>query len=166
MSFMDSIYLAPGPDFTWRAYISAEKPQPDAALLTAEHDYPVEVFYTRTDLNGSTIYELETCQSREELLNHLTWIGKCRYSLSQIWDFDENQEHSKAIDRILDDSYKRRMEIIVKESEEMFSDSDVEAKDANSVSLANKIDGAKERHIAQFANSSFTGISLANDKQH
>ncbi len=113
-----TIYLCPKNEHTYSAAAVSGTPPFDGAIkLAEERDYPAEVIYTRTDLNGSTCLESERCASMSELLSALDWCGKCGYTVHELWDFDLGKTQDKGIVDLFDDVYQHRMKRIGKEAE-------------------------------------------------
>ena len=112
-----AIYLTPNADRSWSASISALPDYSNSALLTTEKTYPATLYYSRTDLNGSSVMEREICQSRVELLQTLNWLGKCGYLPMELWDFDAESVLDRQLTNILLDNQKRRMELIEKDQD-------------------------------------------------
>ena len=88
----DRLYLSIDSDKIWSANFADHAPSADAAPFVKEGSYPVELFFARTDVNGSRIVEMDTCNNREALLESLNWCGKCGYSLLELWDFDIDKD--------------------------------------------------------------------------
>lgn len=65
------------------------------------------MYYHRIDLNGSCTLEKECCQTREELITTLDWLGKCGAPPLSFWRFDHNAPMDDALIDILNNSYKR-----------------------------------------------------------
>lgn len=66
-----------------------------------EKDYPVDLYYVRTDINGSSSVEKETCESRKDLIKALNWLGECGYTPLKVWDFNvETTRNEKALEII------------------------------------------------------------------
>lgn len=103
----DMVYLVPNADDSWKTVITVTPPAPAAAVLSAEEDYPVEVYYRRTDLNGSGTIEMDHCQNREELTRSLDWIGQCGHLILSFWTFQHDMPMENALTEILDKAYER-----------------------------------------------------------
>jgi len=103
----DMVYLVPNADDPWKTVITDTPPAPAAAVLSAEEDYPVEVYYRRTDLNGSGTIEMDYCQNREELTRSLDWIGQCGHLILSFWTFQHDMPMENALTEILDKAYER-----------------------------------------------------------
>lgn len=69
----------------WACKVGADS---NGILLVQEQNYPVELYYTRLDLNGSSILEREVLENRNDLLKAMQWHGQCNHVIEQIWDFD------------------------------------------------------------------------------
>ena len=109
------IFLVQNPNKTWSAKIADKKPfrlLSNIAELTPEKEYPVEVFYRRTDLNGSSVVEADICPDRNSLLESLNWIGKCGYSILSLWDYEIHRPISADLQAIFDDAYSRSQKLL------------------------------------------------------
>ncbi len=103
---LKKVYLIPREDGTWDTAITNVLPAP-AAALSPEGPYPAEVYYRRTDLNGSGTIEMDSCQNSQELIQSLNWIGQCGYLLLCFWDFQHDMPMEHALSSILDNVYDR-----------------------------------------------------------
>lgn len=103
----EKVYLVPNTDGTWKTMITDTLPTSDAAVITTEGTYPVDIYYHRIDLNGSCTLEKECCQTREELTSTLDWLGKCGSAPLSFWTFDHNAPMDGALIEILNNSYDR-----------------------------------------------------------
>lgn len=113
------VYLVPETDGAWSAVVSANKPSHSVALLTQEGDYPVNLYYSRLDMNGSSCFERETIADRESLLETLNWIGQCCHFPKVLWEFDAGKPMSKELMDIFNASYDSRMKQVQAELAEM-----------------------------------------------
>ena len=102
-----SIYLVPKTDGTWKTMLTDPPPTSDAASISKEGHYPVDVYYHRIDLNGSCVFEKECCQTREDLISMLDWLGQCGAPPLSFWSFDHNKPMDSALIKILNSSYDR-----------------------------------------------------------
>lgn len=131
MDMKDQIYLASESDGSWSAFVFSSKSLDCAgALLTTEGQYPAELYYLRTDINGSSILERDICPDRQTLIASLNWIGSCGYSIVSLWDFDRENSFSQELMDIFAASYRRRAEEIrleLLEGLDFASDIDVKA---------------------------------------
>lgn len=117
-----SIYLCPQEDHTYSAAVSLDKPPFSGALkLAVEQDYPVDVLFARTDLNGSTCFESEQCTDLSDLLSALDWCGKCRYTIHCVWDFDIDKTENQDLIQLFNDAYVRRCSLIAEQFDAMLS---------------------------------------------
>jgi len=103
----DMVYLVPNADDTWKTVITDTPPAPTAAVLSTEEDYPVEVYYRRTDLNGSGTIEMDHCLNRQELARSLDWIGQCGHLILSFWTFQYDMPLENTLTEILDKAYDR-----------------------------------------------------------
>lgn len=113
------VYLVPETDGAWSAVVSADKPSHSVVLLTQEGDYPVNLYYSRLDMNGSSCLERETIADRKSLLETLNWIGQCRHFPKVLWEFDAGKPISKELVGIFNASYDSRMKQIKLELAEL-----------------------------------------------
>jgi len=114
-----SVYLTPNNDRTWSASIDSSPSHSNSVLLTAVKDFPVQVYFSRTDLNGSSVMEAETCSDKNDLLYLMNWIGKCGFLPEEFWDFNIEKVQNQELIAVLSDSQNRRYEMIQKEQEKM-----------------------------------------------
>lgn len=109
------IFLVQNPNKTWSAQISDKRPfriLSNVAELTSEKEYPVQIFYRRTDLNGSSVVDSDVCPNRDSLLQSLNWFGKCGYSILSLWDYEINRPISADLQAIFDNAYDRRQKLL------------------------------------------------------
>lgn len=102
-----TVYLVPKTDGTWKTMITDTPPTSDAASISTEGHYPVDVYYHRIDLNGSCVFEKECCQTREDLISTLDWLGQCGAPPLSFWSFDHKKTMDSALIKILNSSYDR-----------------------------------------------------------
>lgn len=103
----DKVYLVPNADGTWKTIITNTPPTSDAALISNEGTYPVDVYYYRSDLNGSSTLEKDCCQTREELIHLLDWLSQCGSLPRSFWSFDYHSPIDSTLNKILNSSYDR-----------------------------------------------------------
>lgn len=116
-----AIFLCPQYDNTYSAcYTLGSLPSSDAVHLVNEQEYPVNVYFMRSDLNGSADYHTEICENLNELLSTLDWCGQCRYMITAVWDHDLDKTENKELVDLLADAWSRRMELGREEAEEAF----------------------------------------------
>lgn len=84
-------YLTLNEDRTWSCSVAETEPSAQAALLVQEGAYPTEMYYTRADLNGSSVMESVACKDREDLKQCLNWVGQIGGTVESLWDFDHKQ---------------------------------------------------------------------------
>lgn len=113
------VYLIPGSDGKWSAVVSADNPVSSSALLTPEGPYPVDLYYARLDMNGSSNLERETIADRKSLLETLNWIGQCCHFPKALWEFDAGKPLRKELMDIFNASYDSRMKQVQAELAEM-----------------------------------------------
>lgn len=117
----DNIYLKMNENREWSAMVGTESPCEGAVLFVEEQDYPVDIVYYRTDINGSSSMEVDLCRNREELLKSLNWIGACGYVPVQVWDYDMDKCDNRELVDIFHAGVNRRYEIIQEEMDAMMS---------------------------------------------
>lgn len=93
-----------------------------AMPFVKEQDYPVKVYFERTDINGSSIMECESCCNREELLSLLNWIGKAGFIPVECWDFSIEKMEDPMIQNMFQAGLQRRYEEASKAIDEMLED--------------------------------------------
>ena len=103
----NTVYLVPNSDDTWITKVADAKPAPTAAALCIEGTYPVNLYYSRTDLNGSSTLERDNCQNREELMHTLNWIGECGYVPLSVWEYHAEKPMENSLANILNKAYDR-----------------------------------------------------------
>lgn len=106
----NKIYLKLNDDRTWSAVVAAEQPTKDHVFFTSEGEYPTEILYSRNDLNGSGVLSGDECPDRESLLQSLTWIGQCGYTVLNLWDYDIEYPWDAKIEAIFEAAHQRRYE--------------------------------------------------------
>lgn len=107
----------------------------DALLFVQEKEYPVELYYTKLDLNGSSNLEREVLENRNDLLEAMQWHGQCNHVIEQIWDFDIN-----SCDKRLFEFFKEVYDKAMHNIEIALSCDDIDEKEISS--LDNKIQDA------------------------
>ncbi len=133
----DQVFLTPNPDRTWSATVNSSAETAAGVFFTAEGPYPADLYYYRTDLNGSSVLEKETVLDRNALLSSLNWIGQCGYTVCSLWDYDMEKPITKGLERIFNDASERRREKLMAalfEMEETMEEDDIEASYKNSLS--------------------------------
>ena len=141
-----TVYLVPNSDDTWTTKVSDTLPVPGAAALCKEGTYPVDVYYSRMDLNGSRVYEQDICQNREELLQSLNWIGRCGYVPLSVWEYQVEKPMENVLSDILDKAYDRGAKLRQQALSEMEELSDREPLDVlieKAESVAKCFDGTE-----------------------
>ena len=142
---MSNIYITGGSDSTWKVFASDAFSQNGIKLCT-EGEYPVDVLFRRTDINGSVVYDDKTCADQKELLSCLNYIGECRFTLEQVWDFDIDNIKEPVIIDLFNKAYLRRAEIAQAEMEAAFSDPEPNvSEDKKTQSLSNLLSSAAAR---------------------
>ena len=104
----NKIFLIPGNNEYWSAFISTRSSDDYAVELVAEGKYPAEIYYERLDLNGSGVVDGCICHDRNELLQTLNWIGACGHTPLTIWDFDIDKPISESLCQLLQNTYAHK----------------------------------------------------------
>lgn len=113
------ICLFPGSDGTWSAASAADAQASSGVFFVQEGSYPVDLYYSRLDLNGSSTMEKETCPDQKTLLEALNWIGKCGHLPEALWGFDVDHPMSKELKDVFTASYKMKLSQVKKEAAEL-----------------------------------------------
>jgi len=108
----NKVFLAPSEGKFWSAIISAYPPDQSAVLLTAEQNYPAEVYFDRLDINGSSVTERCICEDRKALLETLNWIGACGHTPLALWDFDIDNLVEEKLFRLLENTYEKKCRLL------------------------------------------------------
>lgn len=95
---------------------------PTKATLVKELSYPVELYYSRTDINGSSIMERDICNDRNALLASLNNIGACYNQIESLWNFDSEKPIGKNLKSIFDTAYEAKLLIVQQEMANAFLD--------------------------------------------
>ena len=149
---MEKVYLIGKEDGFWSAVVDERAPNDKAVEFVAEGTYPVQVYYSRTDINGSGVYEMDECASREDLVRSLNFIGECGAVVRSLWDYDINKTLSENVWAIFEKGLATR-EKIAQEWVDDLMDVDV---NINQVVLnCEKIDVAIERAKMELQNQEF-----------
>lgn len=119
VSLPAQLYLIPNEDRTWTAGLFYEHPGSNAVKLLTEEDYPAQLFYSRTDLNNSLVFECESCQDRESLIQSMNWLGQCGYMPLELWSFDASNPMPPELIQIFDRAADRRHEKLLAAIEEL-----------------------------------------------
>ena len=84
----------------------------DAIFMVAEGTYPVELWWSKHDLNMCREWASETCESREALIEALNFLGKCGHNVETLWDYNDSTTTNAEITRLFDACYNRKKEEI------------------------------------------------------
>lgn len=125
-----NFYIFKAKDGTWGC--SNEKRE-GSVLFLKEQEYPVKLYYTRFDLNGSGVVECDVCSNKDELMKALEWHGKCNHVIEQVWDFDLKHCEDEGVYGFFVGVYHNAMDVISK----AYSD-DVEKMDGNAEAVRDK----------------------------
>lgn len=105
------IYIIPSDDARWAAVIDRQHDEPCAMRLCDEQMYPVEVFYRRIDLNGSTMLDSVVCHDRGEFLSFLNWAGFCRFLITSFWEYNARDYGDSGLWELFEAGFRKRAEI-------------------------------------------------------
>ena len=87
--------------------------------LVKEQSYPVDVYYRRTDINGSEIMECDHCTNRKDLLDILDWCGTAGYVPVSFWDYDIKKGTEPLIMDMFQAGLQRRYEAALEDMDAM-----------------------------------------------
>lgn len=118
-------YVCPHEDRTW-SVVCAESGD---GLLAIEQAYPVELYYRRTDINGSGVVECDVCDTREKLISSLNWIGECGALPLSFWGFDINAVDNPVVAKAFQDGLDRRRELALSEMDAFLPDDEPDSLD-------------------------------------
>lgn len=113
------VYLIMNADRVWSADVPHGRVAAKAVRFCEEKDYPVELYYYRTDINGSGCVESDICKNRQELLKSLNWLGECGYTPLQLWDFRAETTRDERVMNIFAAGAQRRYEEMRESLDEM-----------------------------------------------
>lgn len=119
---MNGLYITAEADHTWSASVKPQKGSDHRFKLTEEQEYPVNVYYRRTDMNGSSVYEMDICLNREDLLSSLNWIGQCRNTIVSLWDYKAGERTSEELMNIFNDASSHKWKLDQEAAAEYLSD--------------------------------------------
>lgn len=112
---MANVYLIPSDDATYDVCICEQAPTNDAAFLAREGQYPVELLYLRHDLNMCSEFRDHNIKNRNELLKSLRWLGGCRNTILELWDYDIEKNASDSLIDLFSRCHARKVEIVREE---------------------------------------------------
>lgn len=111
-----TIYLCPEVDGKWSATMDTEPPTPAYIRLTEEGQYPVNVYFWRFDLMGSSMLVSRTYADRESLLTCLNELGKSYLPIRSLWSF-QSEHCSEGIRTLFDRADTRRYKLAQENTE-------------------------------------------------
>jgi len=118
---MDNVYLLPFGDRAYHAAVASEPPSPDAIFLVEEGYYPVEVTYTRHDMNLDRIWAGAECTDREDLIQFLNFLGECGHTIELLWDYNDRLWSTPELTKLFDVCFVRKMEELEAAIEDLYS---------------------------------------------
>ena len=116
------IYLMMNADRVWSADVPYGRVDAKAVRFCEEKEYPVDLYYYRTDINGSGCVEMDTCQNRNDLLKSLNWCGECGYTPLQLWDFRAETSRNERVMNIFAAGAERRCEAVKQSLDDKIAD--------------------------------------------
>jgi hypothetical protein len=134
------VYLIPDEDATYVSCVSDDAPSNDAIFMVEEGPYPVESWYKRHDLNMDSLLMTQEIHSREDLIKHLDFQGKCRNEIVHLWDFYTYDNSLVQLHRLFDKCFDRKVELITEEMFEVCDDSEDEDVDDSDSEIITKPD--------------------------
>lgn len=135
-----AVYLQLKENGVYTACVSSKPLSATFLKLCDEKEYPVSVYYSRLDMNGSSVLERDICNNREDLMSTLNWCGACRHTILEVWDFDLARNSNPEIVALFHASTTQKINLIIAEQER--------AEESSKVSLADKIESASTRIAA------------------
>lgn len=108
----NNVYLLPCDDRAYYSQVTTDSPSPSAIFMVAEGTYPVEMWWSRHDLNMCREWASEACESREELIEVLNFLGKCGHNIETLWDYNDRTTTNAELTRLFDVCYDRKKEEI------------------------------------------------------
>jgi len=120
-----TIYLTLHRDQTWFSSVSDIRQNTSQVPLVKEGSYPTNLFWTRIDMNGSDVMEMQLCRNRKEVIDHLNWIGQIGGTVEQLWDFDHNKEIPIELADIFSTGRNHRYALLSETWKEMSDEHDI-----------------------------------------
>lgn len=117
---MNNVYLLPFGDRAYHAAIAPEPPSPDAIFLVEEGRYPVEVTYTRHDMNADMIWAGAECTDREDLTEFLNFLGECGHTIEILWNYNDRHFSTPELTELFNICYARKMEELTAAMEDLY----------------------------------------------
>ena len=75
------------------------------------------MWWSRHDLNMCREWASAICESREELVEVLNFLGKCGHNVEELWDYNDRTTTNAEITRLFDVCYERKSEEITAAAE-------------------------------------------------
>jgi hypothetical protein len=123
---MANVYLRPFGDRAYRASISDTTTDPTDIFVVEEGEYPVEVWWTRHDMNMCRLWATETCENREDLIKLLDFLGDCGHTIEKMWAYEDNEFTNEELSNLFDVCYDRKMEQLSAAIDDMYADWDTD----------------------------------------
>jgi hypothetical protein len=120
---MANVYLRPFGDRAYRASISDTTTNPTDIFVVEEGEYPVEVWWTRHDMNMCRLWATETCENREDLIKLLDFLGDCGHTVEKMWAYEDNEFTNEELSNLFDVCYDRKMEQLSAAIDDMWNSS-------------------------------------------
>ena len=119
---MKNVYLIPCGDRAYRSVISEAPPTPAAIYLTEEGEYPVEIWWERHDLNLCRVWGNNICNTPEELIELLDFLGECVHAIEDLWGYHDRYCADPELSDLFDRCYERKMAELRAAAEDLLSD--------------------------------------------
>lgn len=120
------LYLTLNAERVWTADVPLGRVDAKAVLFCEEKEYPVDLYYYRTDINGAGSVEMETYKNRYALLKGLNWLGECGFTPLQLWDFRAETTRDERVMSIFAAGAQRRYEAVQDSLDDMIEAAEAE----------------------------------------
>ena len=121
---MANVYLFPHGDREYHACITENPTEESAIFVVEEGAYPVEVWWKRHDMNMDSLWATETCESREDLIKLLDFLGECGHVVEELWGYKDSESTNEELSNLFDVCYERKMEQLSAAVDDMYADWD------------------------------------------
>lgn len=128
------VYLTLNADRVWSADVPLGRVDVKAVSFCEEKEYPVDLFYYRSEINGSGVVEKDVCQDRNELLKSLNWLGECGFTPLKLWDFRAETTRDERVMNIFAAGAERRYEAAKESLEDLIDAAEGRVGDVSSES--------------------------------
>lgn len=110
----------------WSAVASASRADNHPIRFCAEKEYPVDLYFMRSDINGSSSLEKEVCRNRGELLKTLNYLGECGFTPWDLWDFHVESSRNEKILDVFAEALRKREEKVLAALDDMIDDAELQ----------------------------------------